>query len=932
MTPDLKRFLRTYYHLEAPVSPAHFESELARRVGTPKRRRPLEAAWQRYLTVPGRRSVFDFYQGLLEHPRERLESLAYGLHYSHLQFYAEAVPDLLPAEGRVLEVGAFTGALVNYLALSRPELEFTALEPLKEALNLGQQRSAEIGVNVEWVGGWFEEFAPAELFDSVLLLSVIPEGHLSANLNSRLEVQAYWQQFSLPERLHSLTRMLKPGGSLIYAHGPFLGRSSEAVNLALDKLGFEQIETKGQGEFSLVRAVMPAELKVWQSPAPPAPATEKPPAPELGIDEIRALLEEENYSALLALVPEEASGELAYLRGNALFRLGRYAEAASTLDRAQREDALELRALALLEQGRFPEAAAILEHRPSTPDNLIALGRAYLGLGKFEEAFPVLYQAQGEFTSTELAGNPAPFLDQALRQIADNAFRDLRSGNPLAALRRVGMVNDLSPTLLKRDLLYLGLEAALALGAWGRAEEYGLRLYDLGEASGAIGVAFARLKVRTPEALEQIPLDELLEIQPFLTDAVARSEDPLATLALGLLRHREQRYPEAIRYLSRAAREGRGTVAGTAYHFLALAQAESGVPELVVLQSHRSALIYRPYPASLLLQMTQRALQAGDERLAREFLLALRESGLEGAAGQELVELVERLEGPWEAFRILHDAISHTPHPQLDDLAEAYRLSRGFPEANEASDIRSDYLTALYRSGKVDTAGQLLASEMERQPSLEVIFDLAEHYERIGAYTEAARAWKRAFELAYYREKDLALAQEVLRNLYFLNPHDPELELYLEEIKATSRGVSALEGSPDALADQTLENLAPVELPEFHGEHLVILGGHTHLRTRLAGLFAERGLKVDWFDSDSTTSSRESLRRIESRLTRAHGVLIVSSYVGHDLSEPIRVAAESLGVPVSITSGRARGATGILRAVRDFAQTLRKKALSGSQT
>ena len=931
MTPDLKRFLRTYYHLEAPVSPVRFEAELARRVGTPKRRKPLEAAWQHYLTVPGRRSVLEFYRGLLEHPRERLESLAYGLHYPHLQFYAETVPNLLPATGQILEVGAFTGALVNYLALSRPELEFTALEPLEEAVSLGQQRTAEIGTTVKWSIGWFEEFAPAEPFDTVLLLSVLPEGHLTANLNGRLEVEAYLQQFNFPERLRSLSRMLKPGGSLIYGHGPFLGRSPEAIELALQGLGFEQIQTYGQGEFALVQAVMPAELKVWQAPARPVAAEAVlPTAPVLDIATARTLLDEENYAALLALVAENASGELALLRGSALFRLGRYSEAASTLDRARREDALDLRALALVELERFSEAAALLEHRPPSFSNRVALGRAYLGLGKIEEALPVLYQAQGDLAGSNPTGNPAPFLDQALRQVADSAFRDLRAGNPLAALRRVGMVNDLSPTLLKRDLLYLGLEAALALGSWGRAEEYGLKLYDLGEASGAIGVAFARLKVRTPEALEQLPLDELLEIQPFLTDAVARSEDPLATLALGLLRHREQRYPEAIRYLSRAAREGRGGIAGTAHHFLASAQAETGAPELVVLQSHRSAHYYRPYPATQLLGMAQRALNAGDEHLAKEFLLALRETGLEGAAGRELVELVERLEGPWEAFRILHDAIGHTPHPQLSDLAEAYRLSRGFPEASEASDIRADYLTALYRAGEVAAAGQLLAGEMERQPSLEVIFDLAEHYERTGAYAEAGRAWKRAFELAYYREKDLALAQEVLRNLYFLNPHDPELELYLEEIQATSRGVSALEGSPDVLAGQTLESLAPVELPEFHGEYLIILGGHTHLRTRLAGLFTERGLKVDWFDSDSTTSSRESLRRIESRLARAHGVLIVSSYVGHDLSEPIRVAAEALGVPVSITSGRARGATGILRAVRDFAQPLRKKALSGS--
>jgi hypothetical protein len=72
------------------------------------------------------------------------------------------------------------------------------------------------------------------------------------------------------------------------------------------------------------------------------------------------------------------------------------------------------------------------------------------------------------------------------------------------------------------------------------------------------------------------------------------------------------------------------------------------------------------------------------------------------------------------------------------------------------------------------------------------------------------------------------------------------------------------------------------------------------------------------------------LRRIQSRLERAHGLMIVSSYVGHDLSEPARVEAGIRGVPVYLIPGRARGATGFLRALREFAPQIFKKALSGS--
>ena len=119
-------------------------------------------------------------------------------------------------------------------------------------------------------------------------------------------------------------------------------------------------------------------------------------------------------------------------------------------------------------------------------------------------------------------------------------------------------------------------------------------------------------------------------------------------------------------------------------------------------------------------------------------------------------------------------------------------------------------------------------------------------------------------------------------------------------------------------------------LPRFHGEYLIVVGGHTQLRSRMVPFLEGQGLKLDWFDSDGNTAGREVIRRIQSRLERAHGMMIVSSYVGHDLSEPVRLEAENLGVPVYITPGRARGITGFLRAVAEFAPQMFKRALKGS--
>ncbi|MFX4324668.1 tetratricopeptide repeat protein, partial [Acinetobacter baumannii] len=87
--------------------------------------------------------------------------------------------------------------------------------------------------------------------------------------------------------------------------------------------------------------------------------------------------------------------------------------------------------------------------------------------------------------------------------------------------------------------------------------------------------------------------------------------------------------------------------------------------------------------------------------------------------------------------------------------------------------------------------------ELKADPqALEVLFDLAEHHEAQGNWRKAAEYWQKALEVALYREKDLELSREVLRNLLFLRPHDESLTLYLEELKAVSRGLEALEESP----------------------------------------------------------------------------------------------------------------------------------------
>ncbi len=915
MPEEFKAYLRERFGVLGPINPSRFEAEVAKRLGSPARRAPLLKAWRAYLGGGGREGVRSFYREVLKLPKG--EALVYGMHLPFLEFYAQVLPEKL--EGRVLEVGAFTGALVGYLSQKRPELDWHALEGVEEAWALGQARAP----GVAWHLGWAEE---AELppFDTLLLLSVFPEGYL-AELPSHLPPEAFWKQFRFFERLSRILRLLRPGGLLVYGHGAFLGKSPEGVEEGLRRLGFREVERLGEGEYTLVLGRRPEALEeVWEErPARPSPApSQDPPSQALDLQGIRGLLEEGRYAEALALLPKEAQGEAAYLRGRALWALGRYAEAEESLARALSEEAEALRAWVWVELGEYQKALSRLEaqaHRGGR--HRFYLGRAYLALGRYAYALR-------EFVESGLPEAEA-LIRETLERITERMRRFAQEGEWSEVSRRAEFVEDLAPHLMTREILGLGLRAALVQGLFERARRYARRLADLGEAEGFLGLALADLRLRSPGEVRGG--EALKAVEPYLTEALARAELAEGLLLLGVLREREGRHREALYLLDKAARHGEGEVAGLAYHHLAQVKRALGRPLKEVLGDHKRAHALKAYPAPFLFRLAQEALEAGEEVLARELFARARDAGLE-VEGEELLgflAVVEHLEGPWSAFTLLHQALARTPNPPLSLLALGYRLGRAFPETPEAQWVRGEYLAALYARGQGEEVERLLLEEEARFPqSLEVLFDLAEHYEAQGAWAKAASYWEKALEVALYREKDLALAREVLRNLLFLRPQDESLRLYLEELRALSQTLPLL-GEEAPHIPEGGEALVEEGLPRFHGEHLLVVGGHTHLRSRLLGVLEARGLKVDWFDADTVGVGREALRRILNRLERAHGLMIVSSYVGHDLSEPVRLEAERLGVPVHIIPGRARGVTGFLRALKAFAPELRKRALKG---
>ncbi len=374
-------------------------------------------------------------------------------------------------------------------------------------------------------------------------------------------------------------------------------------------------------------------------------------------------------------------------------------------------------------------------------------------------------------------------------------------------------------------------------------------------------------------------------------------------------------------------------MAGLAFHHLAEVKRILGRPLREVLGDHKRAHAHRAYPAPYLFRLAREPWPGGGGAGPGAPLpgpgRGPRGRGRGGPPGAFAPS--GEAGGPWAAFSLLYQALGRTPAPPLELLALAYRLSRSFRESPEAEAVRGQYLAALYGAGRAEEAEALLLSELKEHPqALEVLYDLAEHHEAQGDWRRAAEYWQKALEVALYRQKDLALARELLRSLLFLKPHDESLALYLEELKAVGEGLKAL-GEEAPRLPESPGDLLEEDLPRFHGEHLLVVGGHTQLRSRLVPFLEARGLKVDWYDADSAGVGKEALRRIQSRLEKAHGLMIVSSYVGHDLSEPVRLEAERLGVPVYVIPGRARGATGFLRALKTFAPEVFKKALKGVQ-
>ena len=121
-----------------------------------------------------------------------------------LQLLTAAVLGDLPADARVLSVGAGTGLEIAYLAQKFPGWRFMAVEPSGPMLAVCRSKMEEcgIGARCEFHGGYLDSLPPSEPFDAA---------------TSLLVSQFVLDPVARTEFFRAIARRLRPGGVLVAA-------------------------------------------------------------------------------------------------------------------------------------------------------------------------------------------------------------------------------------------------------------------------------------------------------------------------------------------------------------------------------------------------------------------------------------------------------------------------------------------------------------------------------------------------------------------------------------------------------------------------------------------------------------------------------------------------------------------------------------------
>jgi 16S rRNA (guanine527-N7)-methyltransferase len=150
------------------------------------------------------------------------------------------VGELIPSETSVIDVGSGAGLPGLVLAIARPDLQITLVEPLERRVAWLRDVAGELGVEVRVVRARAEELVGVESAQAVTARAVAP-----------LERLARW---GLP--------LTEPGGELLAIKGRSAQEEVQTSAHVLRRLGAEQIEVLTCGDTLVVPATTVVRVRV----------------------------------------------------------------------------------------------------------------------------------------------------------------------------------------------------------------------------------------------------------------------------------------------------------------------------------------------------------------------------------------------------------------------------------------------------------------------------------------------------------------------------------------------------------------------------------------------------------------------------------------------------------------------------------------------
>jgi hypothetical protein len=149
------------------------------------------------------------------------------------------------------------------------------------------------------------------------------------------------------------------------------------------------------------------------------------------------------------------------------------------------------------------------------------------------------------------------------------------------------------------------------------------------------------------------------------------------------------------------------------------------------------------------------------------------------------------------------------------------------------------------------------------------------------------------------------LTRDVYRSLYDLDRRNPTCERYRKLLITKST----------ASTQQQTEQGVPAKLG---GKRIAIVGGHERTRQRVRERLHNWGVRID--EVPPSTSGRVSERDILDRVRMSDLIVLLVTYMGHDMSTIVNNLAARNAITGQVLAVECRGASGVTRAIARWSE------------